>query len=166
MRPYIKVIFLLIVLLNLSGCSFFKNTYNKARALRQCSFELVDVTKKVSFVENTSNIWNYVIDITIHATNNSMENISLGRYQLDLYANDKWLSKIETDISIRLEALNTTPIHIKAIIKPSGVIGILLKKLFKVPIEYKINGIFFLSIGDVTIPIEKQLIKYIDSPNN
>ena len=163
-KPQIKNWIIIILLILLSGCSLLKTPISKAKALSMCTFELIDVNKKISFTERTSNIWNYVIEVTIHAANNSSENISLGRYQFDLYANEKLLSKIETNVPISLKASSTTSIIAKTVVSPSGTLGVFLKKLFDLPIEYKINGTFFLTIGNFTIPLERQLIKFVDKP--
>ena len=155
---------MLFVLL-VTSCQLLKTTTNKAKALAQCKFELVDVHKKGSFTENTSNIWNYVITFKIAGINPTSENITLGGYKSDLYANAKWIGNIATDTNIVLKRNDTTTIFAKTIISPGGVIGILLKKLFDRPIEYKIKGTFYLTLGNFTYPIECELIKFAETPN-
>ena len=154
-----------ISILCFTGCQLLKTFSNKAIALTQCKIELVEVEKGISFTEYTSNLWNYVIEITFAAINPTVENITLGGYKLDLYANEKFISKITTEKAIELKANKTTNIVVKTILSPSGVIGIVFKKIFDIPIEYKINGTFYLSLGDFTFPLETTLIKYKDHPN-
>lgn len=147
-----------------SGCQLIKSTANKVEALTQCTFELADVHKKVSFIENTRNIWNYVIEADINAINPTSETITLGSYELDLYANNKYLSNIATQTPIVLNSNATTTITIKTVISPIGVLRVFLKKLFNKPVEYKINGIFVLQLREFSIPIKCQLVKFVDEP--
>lgn len=80
----------LLILILFAKCSILKSTANKAEALTQCKFELKNVEKKVSFKEHIGNIWNYVITIHVSGINPTKENISLGNYRLDLFANARW----------------------------------------------------------------------------
>ncbi|MCX6325031.1 MAG: LEA type 2 family protein [Bacteroidia bacterium] len=156
---------ILISVLLLPGCQIFNKIGDKAKVLIKCKFELVKVDKKVSFAEKTSNIWNYVIQIDIAGTNPNSENITLGGYKLALYANNKWISDIATQVPISLKANATTIITLKTIISPSGVLGVFWKKLIKKKIEYKIKGTFFLRLENISVPIEVQLFKIVDNPN-
>lgn len=164
-REYVASAIIFLFFLSFNSCTLLKSSANKAKALAQCKFELVSVDKKVSFTEATSNIWNYVIQLHIAGINPSSENISLGGYRLDLYANDKWISDISTQVPIALKAHGTTMIVAKTVISPSGVFSIFWKKLLNKKIEYKIKGTFFLKLGNFTLPMEVQLVKIVDNPN-
>lgn len=156
---------LLIFLFLFSSCKIFKNSTHKIKALSKCKFELVEVNKKVSFTQNVGNIWNYVIEIKIGATNPNTEDISVSGYKLDLYANEKLVSNISTQEHLILKADATTIINAKTIISPSGVWSIFWKKLMNKKIEYKVAGTFYLRIGIFYFPIRVNLFKVMDNPN-
>jgi len=158
---YIILVLFIITLSN--GCTVMKNVGAKACAIIQCSIELENIKKYISFTEPTKNLFNYVIEINFIGKNPTIQNISLGRYKFDLYANGKYLSSFDTQIPIRLDANSNTPIQAKILISPETTIGILFKNLFDIPIEYKVNGTFYLSIGNFTLPIERELIKFVNN---
>lgn len=165
MKKYLLFLFIISSIIFFNSCELLRETTDKAKALSQCKFEIISVEKKVSFAEQTSNIWNYVIRLDIAGINPSSENIILGGYKLDLYANDKWISDIATQAPIALKANCTTTIIAKTIFSPSGALSIFWKKLFNKRIEYKIKGTFFLKLGNFSLPIEVQLLKVVDNPN-
>lgn len=147
----------------LHGCTVMKDVGNKAMAIIQCSIELDNIQKYISFKENSPNLFNYVIEINFIGKNPTQYNISLGRYRFDLYANGKYLSSYDTQTPIQFNAQTHTPIQTKLLIAPGTTIGVLLKKLFDVPIEFKIKGTFYLKIGNFTMPIERELIKFVEN---
>jgi len=155
-RRYILFCLVCITLL-LSSCTFFKNLSSRALAVTQCSIELENVTHKISFKEKTSNIFNYVISVNLIGKNPTDVDVSLGRYKLDLYANDKYITSFTTDTPIKLSANSNTRIPVKLIVAPGTTAGLIFKKLIGKPIEYKVNGTFYLSLGAYTISIERQL---------
>ncbi len=128
----------------------------------QCSFELRDVHKKISFTENTNNLFNYVVTLDIAGINPTVENIKLGEYKFDLFANDKWIGNVASTVPIDLFPNSTTMIEEKIIISPRGVIGILFKKLFDISIEYKLVGTFYLNLKGFIFPLQVNLLKFID----
>ena len=156
---------ILLIFLLLNSCQVIKKSAHKVKVLSHCKFDLVSVDKKVSFTQHVGNIWNYVIELKIGATNPDSENVRLGGYKLDLYANGKWVSNIATQQSIILKAQETTIINAKTIIAPSGVWSIFWKKLTNQKIEYKVAGTFYLRIGIFTFPIKVMLFKVVDNPN-
>lgn len=162
LRKYLLFLFLIPTV---NSCQVLKNTANKAKAITQCKFELIDVHKKISFTEKTNNLWNYVITLDIAGTNPTVENITLGEYRLDLYANDKWIANIATKTPIALKPNSKTQIEAKTIISPNGALSIFLKKLFDKPIEYKVQGTFYLNLNGFVFPLELQLFKYVENPN-
>ena len=162
---YFIPVFLLIFLFHLSSCKVFKNSAHKLKALSKCKFELLGVDKKISFTQHVGNIWNYVIEIKIGATNPNAEDISVSGYKLDLYANDKLVSNISTEEHLVLKANETTIINAKTIIAPSGVWSIFWKKLMNKKIEYKVDGTFYFRIGIFYLPIRVTLFKVVDNPN-
>ncbi len=164
MKKYLLFLFIISSVIFCNSCQLLRDTADKANALAQCKFELTGVHKKVSFTENTNNLWNYVITLDFSAINPTPENITLGEYRLDLYANDKWISDISTKIPICLKPNGTTLIEAKTIISPNGVLSIFFKKLFDRPIEYKVSGTFYLNLKGFTLPLQLQLIKYVENP--
>lgn len=97
--------------------------------------------------------------------NPNAEDISIGGYKLDLYANDKWVSNISTQQYIVLIANETIIINAKTIISPSGVWSIFWKKLLNKKMEYKVAGTFYLRIGIFTFPVKVNIFKIVDNPN-
>ena len=160
-----KQLLFLFLISSFYSCQLLKNTAAKVKALSQCKFELTDVHKKISFTENTNNLWNYVITLDITASNPTVENIILGEYRLDLYANDKWIAAITTKTPIALNPNSKTLIEAKTIISPSGALSIFLKKLFEKSIEYKVQGTFYLNLKGFIFPLKIQLFKYVENPN-
>lgn len=164
-RNFRIIIFLVFIIITSNSCQLLRRTADKAKALSQCKFELQKVDKKVSFTQHTGNIWNYVITAHIAGINQSVENISLGSYRLDLYANDKWVTDIATQTPIALKPHETTMIEAKAIFSPSGAWSIFWKKLTNQKIEYRIKGTFYLSIGSFNYPFAIDLVRWEDNPN-
>lgn len=153
----------------LNSCSFLKQTKldlkdksSQFLAITSCKFELTDVHKYVSFTQNTSNIWNYVVDFVITIDNPSKHQINLGRYSLDVFVNEKWLCDIQMNDEIILKPEKSTTLNTKAILSPNDAAGLLFKKLFDKKIEYRINGTFYLRIGQFEIPFTKELVKFTD----
>jgi len=155
----------LIFLFSGFSCQLIKNTASKAEAISRCKFDLIQVKKKVSFTEYTSNLWNYVIELDIACRNPSNETIVLGGYQLDLFANGKWIGNVQTPIPLSLKSNAINNINAKTIISPSGVLGILFKNFLGEEITYTLNGTFNLKLGDFTYPLKVQLLKVVDHNN-
>ncbi len=162
---YFTSLLVALLLISLSNCKFLQKTADKAKALSQCKFELKKVDKKVSFTQNVGNVWNYVITAHIAGINPTKEQIGLGRYSLKLFANDKWVTDINSPSSIILIPENTTDIQIKAIIAPNGAWEIFWKKLWNKKIEYRIQGTFYLRLGTFTYPFAIDLVRWEDNPN-
>lgn len=163
MKVYLYIFF--IFLFSGFSCQLIKNTASKAEAISRCKFDLVQVKKKVSFTEHTSNLWNYVIELDIACRNPSNETIILGGCQLDLFANSKWIGDVQTPIPISLKSNTITNIKAKTIISPSGVFGILFKKFLGEEITYTLSGTFNLKLGDFTFPLKVELLKVVDHNN-
>jgi hypothetical protein len=162
----ISYIFLLLFCtITLVNCQLLKSSTEKIKSLSSCKFDLVKVDKKVSFTEKTSNLWNYVIKLNIEAINPSNENITIGSYKLALFANDKWLSNIITEEPIRLTPNDTSIIIAKTIISPSVVLSVFWKNLMNEKIEYKINGTFYLKLGEFSYPFELTLLRVVENEN-
>lgn len=167
MKVIICSISILLLLLSLSftGCKLLKKTADKAKALSQCKFELKKVDKKISFTQHVGNIWNYVITVHVAGINPTSENISLGSYRLDLYANDKLVTDMATQDPIALIPHDTTMIDMKAIIAPSGVWTIFWKNLMHKKIEYRIRGTFYLRLGNFSYPFAIDLARWEENEN-
>lgn len=162
MKKYLLFIFIFSAFLFGNSCKVLQRTADKAEALARCKFELKDVRKKISFTEQTNNLFNYVVTLDIAGINPTVENIKLGEYRFDLYANDKWIGGVASKIPIDLTPNATTMIEEKIIISPSGAIGVLFKKLFDIPIEYKLVGTFYLNLKGFVFPLQVNLLKFVD----
>ena len=162
MKNYLLFIFIFSTFLFCNSCKLLQRTADKAKALAQCSFKLKDVHKKISFKEKTNNLFNYVVTLDIAGINPTKENIKLGEYKLDLYANGKWIGDVASTVPIALRPYDTTMIEEKIIISPRGAIGILFKKLFDISIEYKLCGTFYLNLKGFIFPLQADLIKFVD----
>ena len=162
MKVKVFFVFVLFHLFSLTGCKLLKNTADRLEALSQCKFELIDIRKKISFTEQTNNLFNYVVTLEIAGINPTIENIKLGQYRFDLYANDKWIGEITSKVPIDLLHNSTTIIEEKIIISPRGAIGVMYKKLFDIPIQYKLTGTFYLNLKGFILPVQVNLLKFVD----
>jgi len=162
LKRYLLFLFIFSTFLLCNSCKLLQSTADKAKALVQCSFELKDVHKKISFKEQTNNLFNYVVTLDIAGINPTVENIKLGEYKFDLFANDKWIGNVASTVPIDLLPNSTSMIEAKIIISPSGAIGILFKKLFEISIEYKLVGTFYLNLKGFVFPLQVNLLKFVD----
>lgn len=156
---------LLVVPLVFSSCRIIKDQADNLNALSQCSFQLVEVDKRVSFTEKTNNLWNYVITLNFAGLNPNERDVLIGEYHLDLYVNDRLLSKITNTTPLVLAANGTTPFTLKTIVSPSGALSLFWKKLRNKRIEYRVTGTFYLRLGMIRLPFSINLLRMVDNPN-
>lgn len=157
--------FLALVFFFATGCKVIKNQAENLDALSRCSFDLVNVEKRVSFTEKTNNLWNYVITLNFEGNNPNERDVFIGEYDLDLYVNDRLLSKITNTNPLILKANGTTSFSLKTIVSPSGAFSLFWKKLRNKRIEYRVSGTFYLKLGVVRLPFTINLLRMVDNPD-
>lgn len=160
----VRYLFLLLPIL-LTSCGAIKNQAENIEALSRCTFNLVDVTKKISFTEKTNNIWNYVITLNFEGINPNQREVLIGEYDLDLYVNDRLLGKITNSLPLTLKSNGSTNFTLKAIISPSGALSLFWKKLRNKRIAYRVAGTFYLKLGMFRVPVTVNLLRFVDNPN-
>jgi LEA14-like dessication related protein len=119
----------------------------------------------VSFTEKTNNLWNYVITLNFEGNNPNERDVFIGEYDLDLYVNDRLLSKITNSNPLVLKANGTTSFSLKTIVSPSGAFSLFWKKLRNKRIEYRVSGTFYLKLGVVRLPFTINLLRLVDNPD-
>lgn len=160
---YLGILLLMHVLL---GCSVLRDKMTNVKNLASCKFEIADVDKRVSFRENTNNLWNYVITLKFDGNNPNTEDVKIGNYKLDLFVNGKLLTQLTSPSRFILTAERSTPFEIKAIIAPNAALGLFWKKLQNQRIEYQVRGTFYLALGAFQFPINLNLFKYVENGND
>lgn len=160
---YLTTLTILIsFLFNMNGCAALKQIDETTKTIKTCKFILqsikpsIDVTKpKLSLKGIKGASVKIVFDLVIDITNTTDMDLSMNKFDLNVYVDNKQVATGTTSQYILIPVGETASLPAKVSVDPQIATTKLVKKLKGKDVNYRVVGIFYFKIKnwDIGIPI-------------